>query len=160
MWVTSKSILHTIVNEGASVSILSSTAWQAIDSPPLVSATDQILAFNRRPTTPLGILPQFPITLEGKILCSDVMVVQGPLDFNLLLGHDYVYTMKVLLFTLFWVMYSPHDGNIVTIDHISFFKHDNCMTPSHQTSLNVPHVLVVHFPSPTMSLNSGHHDEV
>ena len=45
-------------------------------------ATDQILAFNRRPTAPLGILPHFPITLEGKIVCIDVMVVQGPLDFK------------------------------------------------------------------------------
>ena len=55
--VTPKSILHTIINEGASVRILSSTAWQAIGSPSLVLATDQILAFNRRPTMPLGILP-------------------------------------------------------------------------------------------------------
>ena len=38
--VTAKSILHTIIDKGASVSILSSTAWQAIGSPPLVPATD------------------------------------------------------------------------------------------------------------------------
>ena len=38
--VNSKSILCTIVDEGASVSILSSTAWQAIGSPPLVLATN------------------------------------------------------------------------------------------------------------------------
>ena len=96
MRVSSKSILHTIVDEGASVSILSSTAWQALGSPQLVPSTDQILAFNRRPTAPLGILPHFPITLGGKIICIDVMVVQGPLDFNLLLGHDYDYAMKAV----------------------------------------------------------------
>ena len=67
MRVTSNSILRTIVDEGASVSILSSTAWQAIGSPLLVLATDHILAFNRRLTSPLGILPQLHITLEGKL---------------------------------------------------------------------------------------------
>ena len=88
MNVTARWILHTIVDEGASVSILSSTAWQYLGSPQLVSTIDQILAFNCRPTAPLGTLPYFPITLGGKTVCIDVMVVQGPLDFNLLLGHE------------------------------------------------------------------------
>ena len=86
MRVTAKSILHTIVEEEVSISILYSISWQAICSPPLIPATDQILDFNRRPTVPLGILPHFPITLEEKIVCIDVMLVQGPLDFNMLLG--------------------------------------------------------------------------
>ena len=74
------------------------------------------------------------------------MVVQGPLDFKLLLGLYYVYTMKVVVSTLFQVLCFPHDGNIVTIDQLSFVKIDHHITPSHQTSLNVLHVLVV--PSP------------
>ena len=73
--VTARQILRTIVDEGDSVSILSSTAWQALVSPQLVLAIDQILAFNRRPTTSLGTLPYFPITLGGKNVCIDVMVV-------------------------------------------------------------------------------------
>ena len=116
--VTARRILHTIVDEGDSISILSSTAWQDLGSPQLVSVTDQILDFNRKPTTPLGILPFFPITLGGKTICIDVMVVQGPLDFNLLLGRDYVYAMKVVVSTLFRVMHFPHDGKIVTIDQL------------------------------------------
>ena len=76
------------------------------------------------------------------------MVVQGPLDFNLLLGHDYVYDMKVVVSTLFRVMYFPHDGKILTVDQLSFVKPDYHVTPScHQTSLNVPHVLVSLSPS-------------
>ena len=75
MRVSTKSILRTIVDEGASISKLSSTAWKAIGSPPLVLATDQILDFNQRPIAPLGILPQLPITWEGKIVCIDAMVV-------------------------------------------------------------------------------------
>ena len=132
-----------------SISILSSTTWQALGSSQLVPATDQILAFNRRPTAPLGILPHFPITLGGKMVCIDVMVVQGPLDFNLLLGRDYVYAMKAVVSTLFRVMHFPHDGKIVTIDQLSFVTPDHHITPSNQTTLNVPHVLVV--PSPSSS---------
>ena len=75
------------------------------------------------------------------------MVVQGPLDFNLLLGRDYVYAMKVVVSTPFRVIYFPNDGKIVTIDQLSFVKIDHRMTPSHQTSLNVPHVLMVPSPS-------------
>ena len=129
--VTARRILRTIVDEGASVSILSSTAWQALGSPQLVPATDQILAFNRRPTTPLGTLPYLPITLGGKTVCIDVMVVQGPLDFNLLLRHDYVYAMKVIVSVLFRVMHFPHHGNIVTFDKLSFVKPDHRITISH-----------------------------
>ena len=77
--VITRNILCTIVDEGASVSILSSTAWQALGSPQLVPATNQILDFNRRPTAPLGTLPYFPITLKGKTIWIDVIVVQGPL---------------------------------------------------------------------------------
>ena len=83
--VTARRMLHTIVDERDYVSILSSTAWKALGSPQLVPATDQILDFNKRPTAPLGTLSYLPITLGGKTVCIDVMVVQGPLDFNLLL---------------------------------------------------------------------------
>ena len=96
MRVTAKSILHTIVDEGDFVSIISSTAWQAIGSPHLVPAINQIPTFNRRPTSPLGIFPHLHITVGGKIVCIHVMVVQGPLDLNILLGHDYVYAMKAV----------------------------------------------------------------
>ena len=145
--VTPRRILHTIVDEGASIRIISSTSWQAIGSPLLVPATDQILAFNRRPTTPLGTLPYLPITLGGKIVYVDVMVVQVPLYFNMLLGCDYVYTVKDVVSTLFRVMCFPHDGKIVTIDQISFIKLDYRVTPSHQTSLNALHVFVALPPS-------------
>ena len=160
MNVTDRRILRTIVDEEAFVSILSSTTWQALGSPQLLPATNQILDFNHMPTVPLGILPQFPIALEGKTVCIDVMVVQDPLYFNLLLACVSLFPMKVIVSTLFKVMYFPHDGNIVTIDHLSFIKPDHCMTPSHQNSLNVPHVLVVPAPSPTMSISSKHRDEV
>ena len=71
------------------------------------------------------------------------MVIQGPLDFNILLKRDYVYAMKAVVSTLFRVMQFPHDGNILTIDQLSFVTPDHRIYPSHPTSLNVPHVLMV-----------------
>ena len=75
-----------------------------------------MLSFNRRTNHPLGVLPQFPVTLGGKTVVIDVMVVQDPLDFDLLLRRDYVYAMKTIVSTLFRVIYFPHDGRILTID--------------------------------------------
>ena len=88
-------------------------------------------------------LPHLPITLGGKTVCIDVMVVQGPLDFNMILGHDYFYAMKAVMSTLFRVMHFPHDGKIMTIDQLSFVTPDHRITPSKQTALNMSHVLVV-----------------
>lgn len=82
--------------------------------------TKNMLAFNRGTSQPLGILPKFPINLGGKTFYIDVMVVQGRLDFNLLLGHDYVYVMGSLVSSLFCVICFPHEGRIVAIDQISF----------------------------------------
>ena len=110
----------TIIDEGASISILSSTTWQAFGSPPLVPVTQNLLAFNRGTSQPLRILPKLPITLGGKIVYIDMMVVPSPLDFNLLLGRDYAYAIGALVSSLFCVICFPHEGRIVTIDQLSF----------------------------------------
>lgn len=49
------------------------------------------------------------------------MVVQGPLDYNLLLGHDYIYSMGAIVSSLFRVMCFLHEGRVVQlIDQLSF----------------------------------------
>jgi hypothetical protein len=118
--VCGRDVTKTLIDEGSSVSILSSIAWQALGCPPLAPVTQNLLAFNRRTSQPLGTLPQFPITLGGKTVFIDVMVVQDSLDFSLLLGRDYVYAMKAIVSTLFRVISFPHDGRVVTVDQLSF----------------------------------------
>jgi hypothetical protein len=66
-----------------------------------MSSSHELLAFDKRPSEYLGILPQLPISLGGKIVLVDVIMVQGSLDFNMLLGCDYVYAMNVVVSTLF-----------------------------------------------------------
>ena len=66
----------------------------------------------------------------------DVMLVQDPLDFNLILGHDYVYVMGALVSSLFHVMCFPHEGRIMIIDKISFVGPN--LAPNQLASINGP----------------------
>jgi hypothetical protein len=117
--VNSTNIYQCIIDERGSASILSSSVWKFLGSLELVSASHELLSFDRCPSEYLGVLPQFPISLGGNILCVDFIVVQSLLDFNMLLGHDYVYVMNVVVSTLFRVMHFPHNGSIVTIDQLA-----------------------------------------
>jgi hypothetical protein len=98
-----------LIDEGSPVSILSSIVSQSLGYPWLVLVTQTLFSFNRRTNHPLLILLQFLVALGGKTVFIDVMLVQDPLDFDLLLGRDYVYAMKAILSALFHVMYFPHD---------------------------------------------------
>lgn len=71
------------------------------------------------------------------------MVVQIHLDFNLLLGCDYVYDMGALISSLFCVMF-PHEGRIVTVDHLSFVGPN--LTPNQPASLIGPYIQVESHP--------------
>lgn len=131
----------TIIDEGASVSILSSTAWKVLGLPSLMPVTQNLLGFNKGTSWPLGILPKLSITLGRKTIRLNVMVVPGPLDYNLLLGHDYVYNMEAIISTLFWVMCFLHESKIVTVDQPSFPS--SSIAPSRSSSLNGPCTLAV-----------------
>ncbi len=102
---------------------MSSTTWKDLGSPHLAPVTHNLLAINGGTSQPLRILPKFPITLGGKIVYIDVMVVQGPLDFNLILGRDYVYVMGALVSSIFHVVCFLHEGRIVAIKQLSFIGH-------------------------------------
>jgi hypothetical protein len=113
-------IPQMLIDERALVGILSSFAWQALGCPQPAPVTQNLLSFNKRTSQYLGTLPQFPLTLGGKTVFIDVMVIQDPLDFSLLLARDYVYAMKAIVSTLFHVIYFPYDGWVVTVDQLTF----------------------------------------
>ena len=72
--------------------------------PSLILNKSQLLDFYRRTSTTLGIIAQTPTTLGGKTILVDFMVIEDPLDFNMLLKRDYVYAMQDLVSTFFHVM--------------------------------------------------------
>jgi hypothetical protein len=57
--VCGQDVPQTLIDEGSSVSILSSITWQALGCPSLVPVTQNLLYFNRRTSQPLGTLPSF-----------------------------------------------------------------------------------------------------
>jgi hypothetical protein len=73
--VCGRDVPQTPIDEGASIGILSYVSWYAVGCPHLALVTQNLLAFNRRTNQPLGTLPQFPVTLGGKDVFIDVMVV-------------------------------------------------------------------------------------
>lgn len=111
----------TIIDEGVSMSILSSTSWKELGSPSLLLEMRNMTGFNKETSRPLGILPNLPITLIRKTIYMKLMVVQGPLDYNLLLGRDYIYSMGATVSSFFRVMCFTHEGRVVKlIDQLSF----------------------------------------
>ena len=79
-----------------------------------------------------------PIIFGRKIVYLNVMVFLGPLDYNLLLGHDYVYDMGAIVSTLFRVICFSHEGRIFIVDQLSFLGPN--MAPNQPSSLNGPFV--------------------
>jgi hypothetical protein len=109
-----------VINEGASTSIMSLYCWKAIGSPPLSQSMTMLTAFDGRSFRPHGILPTFLIQLGSKIVEVEVEVVYAPLDYNILLGHNWTYAMTTIVSLVFLILCFPHEGKIVTIDQLSF----------------------------------------
>ena len=76
----------------------------------------QSLVFDRITSIALGIIAQIPVTLGGKTVLVDFMVIKDPLDFNMLLECDYLYAMQAMVSNFFRVMYFNHREEIVTIN--------------------------------------------
>jgi hypothetical protein len=64
----------------------------------------------------------------------EVEVVDVPLDYNLLLGHNWTYSMTIIVSFVFHTLCFPHEGNIVTIDQLSFA----CSSPNASLGLSIP----------------------
>jgi hypothetical protein len=54
----------------------------------LNESQNTLKAFNGSGFKPYGVLPSFPITLEGKMVQVEVDVFDAPFDYNILLGHS------------------------------------------------------------------------
>ena len=53
-------------------------------------------------------------------MAIEVEVVDAPLDYNLLLGRNWMYSMQAVVSSVFCIVCFPHNGNIVTIDQMAF----------------------------------------
>ena len=73
-------------------------------------------AYDGNPTKSQVILPHVPIMLARKTVLIEIEVVNAQLDYHLLLGRSYMYTMQAITSTVFHLMMFPHEGKIITVD--------------------------------------------
>ena len=86
----------------------------------LSKSATMLTAFDGRSFRPHGILPSLKFRLGGKTIAIEVEVVDAPLDYNLLLGRNWMYSMQAVASSLFHIVCFPHNGKIVTIDQMTF----------------------------------------
>ena len=60
----------------------------------------------------------------------DIEVVNAQLDYKLLPGRSYMYTMRAIVSTIFRLMMSPHEGKIVTVDQLTCHDPQGLTTPA------------------------------
>ena len=113
-------IMCTIIDEGVVASVMSLSCWKGLGSPKLSQSATMLIAFNGRSFHLHKILPSFKVQLGGKTVAIEVEVVNAPLDYNILLGRNWMYNMQVVASSLFQVVYFLFNGKIVTIDQNSF----------------------------------------
>ena len=109
----------------------------------MLTAFDEILF------SPHGILPSLKVCLGGKTVAIEVEVVDAALDYNLLLGRNWMYSMQAVASSLFRIVCFPHNGKIVTIDQMAF------KNPSITASLGASIPIVEHSQLATRSVGVG-----
>ena len=94
--VVKKKVFRTVLDEGASTSILSLSCWKDIGSPELITSPTTLKAFDGQGLQPLGLISSLAVELGGKTVSIQVKVVDAPLDYNLLLGRNWFYAISVV----------------------------------------------------------------
>jgi hypothetical protein len=81
--------------------------WKKFVSPELVPSIITLRAYDGRPSSPKGLFQNFLVKLEGKTILVDIEVINAPLDYNILFGRSYMYTLKVVASSVFQMMMFP-----------------------------------------------------
>ena len=50
----------------------------------------------------------------------DIEVLDAHLDYNILLGWSYMYTMSAIASSIFHIMKFPHEDRIITVDQLTY----------------------------------------
>ena len=99
---------------------MSLSCWKGLGSLELSKSATMLTAFDGRSFRLHGILPSLKVRLGRKTIAIEVKVVDVPIDYNLLLGRNWMYNMQAIASSLFRVVFFLFNGNIITIDQNSF----------------------------------------
>ena len=94
-------IKHTVIDKGIDAFVMSLSCWKGFGSPELSQSATMLIAFDGRSFWPHGILPSVKVQLGGNTITIEVEVVDAPLDYNILLGRNWMYSMQAVSFSLF-----------------------------------------------------------
>ena len=108
-----------------------------------------LTVFDGRSFRPHGILPSLKVCLGGKTIAIEVEAVDAPLEYNLLLGRNWMYSMQAVASSLFCVVCFPHNGKIVMIEQMAF------KNPSVTASLGASVPIIQHSQPTTGSVGVG-----
>ena len=87
-------------------------------------------AFDGWTYTPYGILSNLQVELGGKTVEIDVEVIDGNLDYNILLGRPWIYAMAAVVSTYFRKIAFPFQGGITIFDQQTFLPNSSQVTGS------------------------------
>ena len=141
------SFIHSY--EGDVVSVMSLSCWKGLGSPELSQSANMLTTFDGRSFQPHKNFPSLKVHLGGKTVAIEVEVVDAPLNYNILLGRNWMYSMQAIASSLFRVVCFPLNGNIVTIDQNSLCN------PSVNASLGPSILIINHFQPTTGSVGVG-----
>ena len=99
--VVRKKVFRTVLDKGASTSVLSLSCWKSIGSPELVTSPTTLKAFDEQGFHPHGLIPSLSVEIGGKFVSIQLEVVDSLLDYNLLLGRNWFYAMNVVASMVF-----------------------------------------------------------
>lgn len=130
MKALNKTIHRTIIDEGATTCIMSMSCWKALSSPALSRSSMTLKEFDGQTYTPYRILSNLQVELGGKAVEIDVEVINGNLNYNILLGRPWIYVMAAVVSTYFRKIAFPFQGGITTINQQTFLPKSSQVTGS------------------------------
>ena len=95
--------------DGESYGIISFSFWKHLFSPSLVGEAMKLQAFYGILYSLIGILTNLSIELGGKTMLINIDSMIGLIDYNNILGCDYIYCMQAMVSLLSSVMTFPHE---------------------------------------------------
>ena len=105
-----KTVKCTVIDEGTATSVMSLACWKGLGSPELSKSTTMLTTFDGRSFWLHDILDSLKVRLGGKTVAIEVEVVDAPLDYNLLSGRNWMYSMQAVASSLFHVACFPFNG--------------------------------------------------
>ena len=97
-------IKHTVIDEGDADFVIFLAYWKGLGSPTLSKSGTMLNSFDGRYFRSHGIIPSLEVQLGGKTVLIEVNVVDAPLEYNLLLGCNWIYNMREFVSSLFRII--------------------------------------------------------